>query len=214
MEISLSNVPAKCDSAGWWALYTRHQHEKAVAEMLCAKGFEVFLPLYESQRRWNDRVKLLSLPLFPGYLFMRGGNDRRAQAVMTPGVAMILSVGDQVALIPDGEIEAIRRTIEGPFRIEPHPHLKCGDRVRVKQGILEGLVGILVRKRNSCTLVLSVEMLERSVGVEIDASNVEPASTGALPDRLSAANLQRTHTLRRPPEGVRIIENRFEYLRG
>jgi transcription antitermination factor NusG len=213
MDAPLSNAPEARENVGWWALYIRHQHEKVVAEMLCAKGFEVFLPLYQSQRRWNDRVKLLSLPLFPCYLFVRGGNDRRTQAAMTPGVHMILSLGDQAAIIPDTEVLAIRRTIEGHFRVEPHPYLKCGDKVRVKRGTLEGLVGILVRKKNLCRLVLSVDMLERSIGVEIDAADVEPVSKLAKAALLSATNLHTSHSLRRPPEGVRDLAHRADNLR-
>jgi transcription antitermination factor NusG len=159
----------------WWAVYTRHQHEKVVAQMLSAKGFEVFLPLYESQRRWKDRNKLLSLPLFPCYLFVRGENDRRLQVVMTPGVHMLLCKGDEAAIVPEAEIEAIRRTISGTLPIEPYPFLKYGERVRVIRGALQGVEGILVRKKNQCRLVLSVEMLAQSVGVEIDAADVEPA---------------------------------------
>jgi transcription antitermination factor NusG len=169
------------DSAGkdelqWWALYTRHQHERAVADMLSAKGFEVFLPLYESIRRWKDRQKLLSLPLFPCYVFVRGGLNRRLQVITTPGVHMILTHGEHVALIPENEIQTIRRTLEGPYRIEPHPFLRCGERVRVIHGSLQGVEGILVRKKNQFRLVLSVEMLAKSVAVEIDASDVEPVA--------------------------------------
>jgi transcription antitermination factor NusG len=211
----LSSNPTVADNSPWWAIYTRHQHEKAVAEMLCAKGLEVFLPVYQSQRRWKDRVKMLSLPLFPCYLFVRGGLDRRTQVVVTPGVHMILSIGDHAAIIPDSEVQAIRKTLEGPFRVEPHPYLKCGDKVRVKRGSLEGLVGILVRKKNLCRLVLSVEMLERSVGVEIDASDVEPVPTPAFAGGLSAASLHRTPTLRWPPENIlNLGGDRFEGLRG
>ena len=162
------------ESSPWWVLYTRHQHEKTVADMLSAKGFEVFLPLYESLRRWKDRSKMLSLPLFPCYVFVRGGLDRRLQVVTTPGIHMILSHGDHVAMIPENEINAIRRTVEGPCRIEPHPFLKCGERVRVIRGCMEGVEGILVRKKNFLRLVLSVDMLAQSVAVEIDASDVEP----------------------------------------
>jgi len=167
----------------WWAIYTRHQHEKTVEEILRAKGFEVFLPLYESVRKWKDRRKLLSLPLFPCYVFVRGGLDRRIQVVTTPGVHMVLTRGEKVAMIPDGEIEAIRRTVEGPFRVEPHPFLRCGERVRVIKGSLEGVEGVLVRKKNLFRLVLSVEMLAQSVAVEIDASDVIPLNTykGILP---------------------------------
>jgi transcription antitermination factor NusG len=161
----------------WWALYTRHQHEKVVAEMLAAKQFEVFLPLYDSVRRWKDRKKVISLPLFPGYVFVRGGYGRRLEVVTTPGIHMVLTNGDRVATIPEDEIQAIRRTVEGNFRVEPHPFLKCGERVRVTRGSLRGVEGILVRKKNLYRLVLSVDMLAQSVGVEIDASDVEPVRT-------------------------------------
>src|SRR5580658_10396216 len=163
------------DSA-WWALYTRHQHEKTVADMLTAKGFEVFLPLYESVRRWKDRKKLLSLPLFPCYVFVRGGLDRRLPVVTTPGVHMILTHGEKVAVIPQDEIEAIRRTVDGTYRVEPHPYLKVGERVRVIRGSLEGVEGVLLRKKNVCRLVLSVAMVAQSVAVEIDAADVEPVT--------------------------------------
>jgi transcription antitermination factor NusG len=164
------------DNSGWWALYTRHQHEKTVADMLLNKGFEVFLPLYESMRRWKDRSKMVSLPLFPCYVFVRGGMDRRLQVVTTPGVHMLLTCGENIAIIPESQIQAIRATVEGPFQVEPHPFLKCGERVRVKRGPLEGIEGVLVRKKNLFRLVLSVEMLAQSVAVEIDAADVEPVA--------------------------------------
>lgn len=164
----------------WWAAYTRHQHEKTVAEMLSAKGFEVFLPLYESVRHWKDRRKKLSLPLFPGYVFVRGG-ERRLQVLSTPGIHMILTHGERIATIPEGEIDAIRRTLEGNFCVEPHPFLRCGERVRVKSGTLAGVEGILIRWKGSARLVLSVDMLAQSVGVEIDATNVEAVRSRIAP---------------------------------
>jgi transcription antitermination factor NusG len=168
--------------APWWVLYTRHQHEKTVAEMLSGKGFEVFLPLYESHRRWKDRNKMLTLPLFPCYVFVRGGLDRRLQVVTTPGVHMILFHGENVAIIPGTEIQAIRKAVDGPFRLEPHPFLKCGERVRVIRGSLEGVEGVLVRKKNLCRLILSVDMMAQSVAVEIDATDVEPVTARRLVD--------------------------------
>jgi len=158
----------------WCAVYTRHQHEKAVSEMLQAKGLEVFLPVYESMRRWKDRKKLLSLPLFPSYVFVRGALDRRLQVLTTPGVHMLISRGERVATIPEEEIDAIRRTVEGHLSAEPHPFLRCGERVRVVRGSLEGVEGILIRKKNLFRLVLSVEMLAQAVSVEIDALDVVP----------------------------------------
>ena len=161
----------------WYALYTRHQHEKSVAELLSQKHFEVFVPLYNSVRRWKDRRKALSLPLFPCYVFVRGGLDRRLHVLMTPGVHSVLTSEGRVALIPESEIAAVRRAVEGPLGVEPHPFLKCGDRVRVKWGALEGVEGILVRKKNVYRLVISVEMLAQSAAIEVDASDVEPVAS-------------------------------------
>jgi transcription antitermination factor NusG len=171
-------------TTAWWVLYTRHQHEKTVAEMLSAKGFEVFLPLYKSMRRWKDRSKMLTLPLFPCYVFVRGGLHRRLQVVTTPGVHMILFHGENVAIIPEAEVNSIRKAVEGPFRLEPHPFLKCGERVRVTRGSLEGVEGVLVRKKNIYRLILSVNMMAQSVAVEIDATDVEPLSTQGFADSL------------------------------
>jgi transcription antitermination factor NusG len=165
----------RSEMEAWCAVYTRHQHEKTVAEMLQVKGFEVFLPLYESVRRWKDRKKLLSLPLFPGYVFVRGAIEQRLPVLSTPGVHMIISHGERIATIPENEIDAIKRSIDGKLRVEPHPFLRCGERVRVIRGSLEGVEGVLTRKKNLYRLVLSVEMLAQSVAVEIDALDVVPA---------------------------------------
>jgi transcription antitermination factor NusG len=173
-------------SEPWWALYTRHQHEKTVAEMLTAKGFDVFLPLYDSTRRWKDRTKLLSLPLFPCYVFVRGGLDRKLQVVTTPGIHMILYRGDRVATIPEPEIDAIQRAVSGAYRVEPHPFLKCGMRVRVVRGALEGVEGILTRKKNMCRLILSVDMLAQAVAVEVHAADVEPCANTSSSVAVSA----------------------------
>src|ERR1019366_1257155 len=105
----------------WWAVYTRHQHEKTVAKMLSGKGIEVFLPLYESTRHWKDRKRQLSLPLFPCYLFVRGAHDRRLQVVTTPGVHMVLCTGERVAAVSESEIRAIRLVVDAAVQVEPHP---------------------------------------------------------------------------------------------
>ena len=160
--------------ASWWhAPYIRHQHEKVVAQALSGKGFEVFLPQYRTVHRWKDRRKELLLPLFPNYLFIRGGLDRMLSIVTTPGVHALVSWGGRPADIPSEEIEAVRRLVESPLQVEPHPFLKCGDRVRIKSGPLEGIEGILVRKTQGFRLVLSVEMLSKSAAVEVDVSTVE-----------------------------------------
>src|SRR6516164_4397905 len=157
----------------WYAVHTQYQHEKAVARILAQKGFDIFLPVYDVARRWKDRTKQLSLPLFPCYVFIQGGLDRRLEVLNTPGVFGFVGWSGRAAAIPEAEIEAVLRLIESSLKVEPHPFLKCGDWVRVKSGPLQGIEGILVRKKNLFRLVLSVEMLQKSVAVEVDVTAVE-----------------------------------------
>src|SRR5580693_5450915 len=161
-----------CDRP-WYALYTRHQHEKMVNQILSNKGFDTFLPLYATTHNWKDRTKALSLPLFPCYVFLKGGIERRLQILTTPGLYGLVSSAGQPAAIPDIEIEAIRRVVESGTRVEAHPFLKCGNWVRVKCGPLTGIEGILVRKKNISRLVLSVEILGTAASIEVAAFQVE-----------------------------------------
>jgi transcription antitermination factor NusG len=160
-------------SSGWYALYTRHQHEKIVQRNLEGKGFEAFLPLYTTGHYWKDRIKRVSLPLFPCYVFLRGPVAHWLPVLTTPGVHTVVGFGGQPASIASAEVEAIRTVVESPVKAEPHPFLRCGDRVRVTAGPLQGLEGILLRKKNWWKLLLSVEMLQRSVAVEIDIAMIE-----------------------------------------
>jgi transcription antitermination factor NusG len=171
-EESASQAGTSCIPL-WHALYTRHQHENVVAQALTGKGFEVFLPQYRTVHRWKDRHKEMLLPLFPNYVFIRGGLDRMLSIVTTPGVHSLVSWGARPADIPTEEIETVRRLVESPLQVEPHPFLTCGDLVRIKSGPLEGIEGILIRKTRGFRLVLSVEMLSRSAAVEVDVNMVE-----------------------------------------
>lgn len=159
--------------SSWYALYTKHQHEKTVAHILGLKGFNTLLPLYPTARRWKDRTKVLSLPLFPCYVFLNGGLERRLDIIATPGVFALVSNAGEPAAIPFAEIDAIRRAVESGVPMEPHPLLECGEWVRVCGGPLAGVQGILTRKRSVYRLVLSVEMLGRAASVEIDWFLVE-----------------------------------------
>lgn len=171
--MSLPSAEIQGSAGCWYAVYTRHQHEKAVARTLLGKRFEVFLPLYTTCRRWKDRLARVSLPLFPGYVFLRGGVDRRLDIVSTPGVHFLLSSCGQPAAVAEEEVEAVRRVVDLKLAAEPYPFLRCGDRVRVTAGALAGLEGILTRKKNHLRLVLSVELLEKSIAVEVDGTDVE-----------------------------------------
>jgi transcription antitermination factor NusG len=170
--------------ADWYAIYTRHQHEKTVAENLSCNGIEVFLPTYGAVRQWKDRTKHLHLPLFPCYVFLHIGLDRRVKVLSTPGVYSIVGIGGQPAAIQETEIEAIRKAVTSGLRAEPFPFLQCGDRVRVKAGPLMGIEGILIRKKSSFRLILSAELLQKSIAVEVDAFSVEPVA-----QRIPAGNV-------------------------
>ena len=158
----------------WYAIYTRHHHEKTIAESLTKNGIEIFLPQYGAVRKWKDRTKHLLMPLFPCYVFLHGGLDRRVKVLSTPGVYSFVGIGGQPAPIQETEIEAIRKVITSDLRVEPYPFLRCGDRVRVKAGPLAGIEGILLRKKGSFRLILSAELLQKSIAVEVDAFSVEP----------------------------------------
>ena len=167
-------------SAKWYAICTSHQHERAAARILEQKEYEVFLPLYKTRRKWQDRIKEISIPLFPGYLFVREGLQRWLPILATPGVSNVVRCGGRPISIPDSEIESVRRIVESTLQVEPHPFLTCGDRVRVKYGPIAGVEGILVRKKNMTRLVLSVEMLGKSAAVEVDAMDIERISFGVI----------------------------------
>jgi transcription antitermination factor NusG len=166
-----------CDSSEqtprWYAVHTRYQNEQAVAKSLLNKGFSVFLPTYNALHRWSDRKKLVTLPLFPGYLFFADEINRWVQILSTPGVNAIVRIGNVPAEIPNDEIVAIRRVVESALCVEPHPFLSSGDLVRIKSGPLEGLEGIVSRKKDALRLVLSIRILGQSAAVEIDGCVVE-----------------------------------------
>jgi len=161
----------------WYAIYTKHQHEKSSADVLTRKGFEILLPLYRSIRRRKDRNKSVLSPLFPCYVFVRTDLVRKVDILRTPGVFWLVESGGSPCQIPDADINEINRIVQSPAQIAPHPYLKSGDWVRVRQGSLEGLQGILTRFKNQYRVVMTVEPLRKSVAVEVDISAIEPVSS-------------------------------------
>jgi len=159
--------------SAWHALHTKHQHEKSIANILSDRGFEVFCPTYPELHRWKDRRKEVTLPLFPGYLFFANGLDRKLDLLSAPGVCAIVSFGNTPALVPELEIAAIRCAMRSSCTMEPHPFLKEGDKVRMKCGPLAGVEGILQKRKEGYRLVLSVELLGRSVAVEVDQCDIQ-----------------------------------------
>lgn len=135
-----------------------------------------FLPLYRSLRRWKDRRKGLDLVVFPGYGFVRMKREDRSRVLQLPGVVRVVSLDGRPAL-PVGEIERLREPLSRGSKVAPHPYLRTGRRVRVSNGPLEGLEGIVVRRKESCRLVLSIDVIQRSVAVEVDEADLEMVST-------------------------------------
>jgi transcription antitermination factor NusG len=157
----------------WYALYTKHQHEKKAGAYLEKRGFEVLLPTHRSANRWKDRTKIISVPIFPCYLFVRAALERKPDLLRAPGVFSMVGNSRGASAVSALEIDALRKITRSDARIEPHPYLKNGDRVRVRSGPLSGLEGILVRIKNTYRVVLSVELLQKAVAVEVDLSIVE-----------------------------------------
>jgi transcription antitermination factor NusG len=157
----------------WYALQTCANHEKRVWEQLRLRTVEAYLPLYASMRRWKDRRVHLQLPLFPGYVFVHLALHDRLRVLQTPSVVRLVGFGGQLAALPDHEIDALRQGLAREMCIEPHPYLKVGQRVRVRTGPLEGLEGILVRRKNRSRLVISLDLIMRSVAAEIDVAELE-----------------------------------------
>ncbi len=160
----------------WFAAYTSARHEKTVALQLTGREIEHFLPLYESLRQWKDRRIRLELALFPGYVFVRIPIEETLRVLRIQGVVRLVGFGGNPAALADSEIESIRNGLAQHLHLEPHRYLKAGRRVRIRRGPLEGLEGILLRKKNSLRVVVSVDLLMRAVAVEVEAEDIGPTS--------------------------------------
>ncbi len=159
----------------WYAVQTAPRHEKNVATHLLGEGIETFLPLTIELRQWSDRKQRLELPLFPGYLFVRLEDyfSDRLRVMRKSGVVRF--IGNQVGAlpIPDEEIGNVRQLLKSRIGCQAHPYLKIGQRVRIREGALKGIEGILVRVANDRTLVLSVDLIQRSLAVQLQGYDVE-----------------------------------------
>jgi transcription antitermination factor NusG len=171
-----SFAAARVERREWYAVYTNARHEKRVREYLRGRMVECYLPTYQSVRRWQDRQKKIELPLFPGYVFVKIACGARAQVLTSPGVVQIVSVAGKPAPIREDEIEALRQGLSRAAGFEPHPYLKVGRRVRVRHGLLAGMEGVLLRRKDGFRLVLSIELIMRSVSTEVDEADVEPVN--------------------------------------
>jgi len=158
----------------WFAVYTNSRHEKCVAKHFWERGIASFLPLYQKVHRWNKRtVVSLDLPLFPNYVFVHIPTHDRVRVLAVPGVVAMVGCGSTPSPLPDSEIEYLRAAAE-LGKLEPHPYIVAGERVRIRGGALEGMEGIVLRKKNEVRVVLTLELIQRSVAVEVDIDDIEP----------------------------------------
>ena len=161
----------------WVAVYTATHHESRVHSLLAERGVESFLPVYTARRQWKKRPPVaVQFPLFPNYVFVRIA-ERRSVILGTPGVFSIVGSGKNAWELPDKEIETLRIGIR-ERKVEPHPYLNLGERARVVSGVLAGLEGIVVRKKNNLQMVLSLDQIMRSVAIAVDARELEPVRQG------------------------------------
>jgi transcription antitermination factor NusG len=157
----------------WYAVCTRSNHERRVAVQLAERGIENFLPQYESVRRWKDRKVHLKLPLFPGYVFVHLALQFRLRVLQVPGVACLVGFAGRPAAVPEEEFAKIREFLKQGLRAEPHRCLQAGRLVIVRRGPLQGMEGIILRRKNSCRLVISLQLIRRAIAVDVDLADVE-----------------------------------------
>jgi transcription antitermination factor NusG len=165
------------------------------SDTLRGKGYEEFLPLYRSQRRWSDRIKELELPLFPGYLFCRFDVHDRLPILTTPGVISIVGAGKTAIPVENEEIEAVRAILRSGLAAQPWPFLGVGSKVYIEGGPLAGVEGIITNADKVCRLIISVSLLQRSVAVEIDREWARPIANGMGPGAVTLS--ESTHHLAR-----------------
>jgi transcription antitermination factor NusG len=168
--------PASIDAKAWYAVYTSPRHEKRVHEHCHSRMIESFLPLYRELRRWKNGCSVdVELPLFPSYIFVRIPRHDRVRVLEVPGAVAMIGRGREPLPLPDFEINSLRQNLQ-THKFKPHAYLSVGERVRVTRGPLVGLEGVLSRKNNGIRFVLTLDLIQQSVAVEVSATDLEPVA--------------------------------------
>jgi transcription antitermination factor NusG len=163
-------------SLTWFAVQTKPRHEKKVTAELREKGVSAFLPLSSEKRQWSDRERIVEFPLFPQYVFVRikQSLSSRVPVLSTNGVTNFVGIRGMGMAIPDEQIERIQTVLAQGIPVSPHLFLNVGQRIRIRGGALDGLQGILTAVNGDRTLVVSVELIQRSIAIRIAGFLVEP----------------------------------------
>jgi transcription antitermination factor NusG len=156
------------DIPRWYAVYTWARHEKVVARNFEERGITHFLPLYLTLHRWNKRSARVTLPLFPGYVFVQSNARYRHQPLQVSGVVHYVGSRTTPSPIPDDDIEVVRRVLLSGKEVGPHPFLSPGRSVRIASGALAGLSGVVQRTKSGGRFIISIELIRRSIAVELD----------------------------------------------
>ena len=169
-----AKLSVESGSLPWFALRIKSNFEKVSGQILEQKGYEVFLPTYRTRNRWSDRTKVIDRPLFSGYLFCRFDQNQRLPILVTPGIVSVVGVGKTPMPVAEQEIEAIQAILRSGLPATPWPFVSVGQRLLIEKGPLSGVEGILQEIKNSYRFIVSVNLLQRSVAAEVDASWVRP----------------------------------------
>jgi transcription antitermination factor NusG len=163
----------------WYALQVASRFEKAVEEGLSLRGYNGFLPLYRSRRRWSDRFQDVDLPLFPGYIFCQFDINHRLPLLMMPGVVRIVGLGRVPVPVEELEIAAVQAVVKSGMLLQPWPFLKVGQEVKIEEGPLRGVSGILTKIDGIDQLIVSITLLQRSLAVALPRESIRPQAAGA-----------------------------------
>jgi len=171
----LAPLPA-VEELRWFALHTRARHERVVEQRLREQGMETFLPTVRETHRWSDRKKTVEVPLFSCYVFVRCAlnSDDRTRVYRVESVHGFVGTRGSGMPIPDEQIEGVRAALSQPAPCRSHPFLKVGQRVRVCGGAMDGVEGVFLSENGDRSLVISVEVIQRSLAVRIDGYDVKP----------------------------------------
>jgi transcription antitermination factor NusG len=163
----------KDSTQNWFAAYTHSCQEKRVTQQLSTRNIEVFLPVHRTIRHWKNGLHVqIERPLFPGYVFVKAHREDKVRILGAPGVHSIVGVGREPSPLPYEEIEALRRGAR-LLNLEPHQYLNAGEKVLIRKGPLEGMTGFVIRQKNSVRVVLSIDLIMKSMSVEVDLEDLE-----------------------------------------
>jgi transcription antitermination factor NusG len=179
LDVSPESLVRHPSTDAWYVLWTRSNCESLVHDQLAAHGFQLFLPMIESWFRHGPVRRLERAPLFRGYLFLRHAMDKESYLQVRKARGLVQILGerwDRLSIMRDSEIDIIKQILGTGHRVLPHPYLRQGQRVRIKRGPFMGVEGIFVRANSKKgLLVVSVDLLQRSVAVHLDCTDLETA---------------------------------------